>query len=120
MATNIDIVDLTTDSSTVYFSDNEDKEVFGLDKSLLKLFKYKICKLKHNDPNVAILNLRGDIPLEVCERIGIYLWSSKYIKNLQLGSCSLTSSKVSTQLNYFTLLIYNIISLILDPPIPLF
>ena len=63
MATNIDIVDLTTDSSSVYFSDDEDREVFGHNQSLLNLFKYKICKLKHNDPNVAILNLHGDISL---------------------------------------------------------
>ena len=103
MATSIDIVDLTTESSFEDFSDDEDRAAFGYNPALHRLFRYKIWNLKHNDPNVAILNLQGNnMPHTVCERIGIYLWSSKYIKNLQLDSCSLSYSKVSTNCLLYT------------------
>ena len=77
------------------FSDDEDEVAFGIVWSSRKLYKRKIWRLKQNDPNFGLLNLRGtEVSDEICARIGIYLWQSKHIKNVLLQSCGLTGSKM--------------------------
>lgn len=90
------VVDLTVGRDPVVF-DREDLWAFGGDQNSRKLYAHKIWKLKQNDPNFCVLNLSswelsgGD---GICERIGVHLWQSKCIKNLQLVSCNLTGRDV--------------------------
>mmetsp|Transcript_11895 Transcript_11895/g.22004 ORF Transcript_11895/g.22004 Transcript_11895/m.22004 type:complete len:487 (-) Transcript_11895:112-1572(-) len=93
MAANF--VDLTVKRGPSAFSDDEDGVAFGIDRSSRKLYKHKIWRLKQNDPNFGLLDLRGtEVSGEICARIGIYLWQSKHIKNVLLQSCGLTGSKM--------------------------
>jgi hypothetical protein len=76
-----------------YFSDDEDKEAFA-DK--WSLYKNEVWKLKHNDPYYCSVELRASdlSTLDRCARIGQYLCSSSYVKNINLDSCGLTDGKV--------------------------
>lgn len=92
---NAHCVDLTVSRTHSQFSDDEDAMAFGNNQSDRILYRQKIRKFKKNDPNLRILDLRGR-PLtgDMCERVGIYLWSSKYIKNILLQNGHLTPDKM--------------------------
>lgn len=96
-ATN-NFIDLTVNHgpSGGAYSDDEDEAAFGIDHRLFRFYKHKIWKLKNNDPNFCLLQLSNCELLtdEVWSRIGVYLWSSKHMKNLSLVNCDLTDSKM--------------------------
>ena len=78
METNV--VDLTTasrypsSSSGQLFSDSDDWDAFGEDNASRILFKRTVLKLKRNDPNLGLLDLRGEQQLtySMCAQIGKY------------------------------------------------
>ena len=99
MSTNL--VDLTVNhgpSSYALFPDAEDEAAFGISDIYLRIYKRQIWRLKQNDPNFALLDLRGTaLSNFVCRRIGTHLMSSStHMKNLLLQGCNLTESRMES------------------------
>jgi hypothetical protein len=72
------------------FSDDEDEIAFGANPNL---YRRKIWKLRHNDPNYCLVKFdRNELlsNVNICSRVGVYIWSSKHVKNPLLDHCSLT------------------------------
>lgn len=92
-----DFVDLTVTTSGPSlgeFSDDEDEIAFGASP---ELYKHKIWKLRHNDPNYCLVELdRKELwsNANTCSRVGIYFCSSRHVKNMLLNHCSLTDIKM--------------------------
>ena len=90
----MELIDLTVSNRPTEIC-GDDALAFGGAAINRSLYLDNIWRLKQNDPNFCLLDIRGTSLInQVCERIGVYMCSSTHIKTIQLQSCALTETKM--------------------------
>lgn len=90
------LIDLAQKKQKIRFDAVEDRAAFGVCRSYRSLFKNQVYKVKQNDPNFCMLDARecGTLTVDVCDRIGFYLWRNLHMKNISLQRCGLSEEKM--------------------------